>query len=452
MIKVQSPANLVHSSPVQAYGKQNSLASQVQSKLKHLWESINCCCCYSMSKKSLLNRVVKKELSLQTVDQKVQSYIAIIDQKEAEYKKVCSVGIEGMDQKTVNEHKKLTHTAKQEWVSSIKKAFEKTIGKIKENSLDPLHLPENIALKLTEILWRDGLMLYANSDAPDPFKSSLSVFKAALVMQHYALGLADSSFDLSEIKDIEELFTSETLSAKIESAADAIADTLEPSVWAEKAVTLDQRQFVIIPQLLRYIDGAMGYLGEDNLPRSAFLLGTAEVCLNEALENPNYDQKEIKNLLAELIYNNLTGIAAKIARKYEDEGEIENAKIMWVSVEGLWNKAIELSADPQKMIARCNNKRTFVRKLTPEQNVELYKLAVEAHLALPKERQNLLLLALAWNNLSHAQIKVGNKKEGRAASDMAMEIAAKCAANSDSNVQLSYIINHAKQLASESDS
>jgi len=402
-------------------------------KLEALWKKISSLSqCCPTGRKLTLNK--KKESPLY---QNLQYQISLVRSKESNYQDILA------NSPSSDWLVKSARTARA-W--SFKYAYAIAIKNITAAKVDPTHLPREVALQLVEILWLNGLLLYANKEAPHPFQSAMDVFKTAIPMLEYALGLYETCPDLSDAKNIEDLYSLEHLRRNHSDLANDTIQRMNANQWAEKAVNLKEEELLYIPQLLRYTKGAMDYLEQNDLVQSQHLLSTAEACLHKAQENPTFDQREVSNQLAELIYNNLTGFAAEQAKYYEKEGQHEKAQEFWAKIENYWSECVKLSSEPAKMLARCYNKRTFIKELTPQENLALRKLAVEAHLALPKEQQNSVLIALAWNNLSHAQEEVGDFYSAVEAVMQANAKAKECQARGESDVQLTYVFDNVKRI------
>ena len=318
---------------------------------------------------------------------------------------------------------------------------------IKTAHMDPIHLPKQVAFQLTEILNRFGIAIYASKDVQDPFQSSLDVLKTAFLMQQYALGLSSTCPNLSNLMTLDDLYTNPKVRNANATLADQAIDDLKAPIWAAKTLLLTEKQQLLIPLLLRYINGAMRYLEQSTLTRSTLLLETAEACLVSAQKKPSFNQVEVNHQLAEFKYNEMTGFLASKIEDFESKGQTVQAEETKKILSQLWDECIALSKDPEQMRARCENKRPFIEKLSPEQELDLRKSALEKHLSLPRERQNTVLIALAHHNLSHAYEKMNERVKAVKHANEAVLHVITATAKGENNIQFDSVINHAKALA-----
>lgn len=333
------------------------------------------------------------------------------------------------------------------FVSSLRRAFANSMAAIKEANMNPEKLPKQVALQMTALLTKFGIAIYANKDVQHPFQSSLDVLKAALLMQQYALGISKSCPDLSRLFIIDDLYSNPEVCAANASQADETINSLNPEVWAFRTLMLTEKQQLLIPELLRMVDGALGYLGKSSLNTSQHLLETAEAVLVSAQKKVFFNQTEVNNNLAELKYNNITNLlAAKIedAEARENEAEVQELK---QQLKKTWEDCVELSNDPDKMKARCSNKRIFVEKMSVEDKLACCRNALNDHLSLPKERQNIVLIALANHNVSHLYHQLNDIKKAVHHANAALACVLEAKAKGENNVQFDNVINHAKVLA-----
>lgn len=340
-------------------------------------------------------------------------------------------------------------------IQQLREAFSKSMEAIKTAGLDSTALPRNIALQMTEIIGRFGIEIYAqegeDEEAINSFRRPLAVLQAAIQMQEYALGLNENCPDLSQLESIDSLYQEPVHSQQ----ADQMIANLDAAKWAEKVASLDQKQLLLLPNILRYANGAMRYIAHyekiaQDLDVSEKLLKTAEACLLKGLGNPALDQVEVKNELAELKYNDVTGLLYGQMEQAEQNGDTTKAEEIKSQLEALWDECVGLSKEPAKMLARCINKRCFTEKLPPEKELELRKMALEKHLALPKEQQDPVLIALAHHNLSHVLYhKFGNIIEAMKHTEEAMKIVVDSRQKGNNNVQFTDVQKHSDFLVEE---
>lgn len=335
------------------------------------------------------------------------------------------------------------------FISSLRRTFNSAMNAIKAANMDPIHLPKQVALQLAEILGRFGVAIYANKDVQDPFQSSLDVLKTALLMQQYALGLSSTCPDLSKLVIIDDLYTDPTVRNANVALADEAIDNLNANTWASKTLFLTEKQQLLIPNILRYSNGAMRYLEQGTLARSERLLETSEACLLAAQKKPSFNQVEVNHQLAELKYNDVTGFLAAKIEDFEARGETAQAEDTKKILTKLWDECITLSKDPEQMRARCDNKRTFIEDLTLEQEMDLRKSSLNRHLSLPKERQNIVLIALSHHNISHVYEKMGDLKKAIAHADEAVVAVIAARQKGENNVQFDSVEAHARNLVAK---
>lgn len=384
-----------------------------------------------------------------TLIAKINTLIQKIDEKEAAYKQVTSILPTLTSKEMAVETEARNKKIRQEWIDAIDSAFTESIKSMKAAKMDPTHPSKEVALQLTEILNRFAITLYANNDAPHPFQCSSDVLKATLLMQQYALGLNESPADYASLSTIHELYTNKEVIQLNTTRADASIDSLQPDAWAAKAKSLNQKQLFTIVQILRFTTGAMRYLKQTNLSKVEKMLSTAEACLLTGKNNTQCNLADVNNELAELKYNEMTGFfAAKIAALRES-GETQLAQQLDEKLKALWEECVQLSNNPEKMQARCDNKRTFIEKMTPQQEAEFRKKALQRHLALPKEKQDPMLIAFAWHNLSHAQDAMGNLREAFESARQSQILATACQATGNSDVQLKSVFENSKRLSAK---
>jgi hypothetical protein len=333
------------------------------------------------------------------------------------------------------------------YCSALRRAFASSMNLIKSAEMDPSQLPKQIAWQLTEILFRFGVAIYANKDVTHPFQSSFDVLKAALLMQQYALGITKTSPDFSQLMILDDIYTNPDALA-ITPLADYAIDYMEPSEWATRTFMLTQNQQLMIPQLLRYLNGAMNYLKLSTLPSSEKLLKTAEACLLSAQKKPVFNQTEVNNQLAELKYNEMTGFLARQLQDYEEREMVFEAIETKQTLRNIWDECVALSKDPEQMQARCDNKRIFVEKLNAKEQLELSLSALNRHLALPKERQNPTLVTIAHHNLSHSYKGMNDLENAIKHADIALKRVIEAQSKGENNAQFDSISTHAQALKS----
>ena len=353
---------------------------------------------------------------------------------------------------------------------ALRQAFQTSIQVIKAEGLDPVKLPKEVAQKLAEIIGRFGIAIYANKDVCTQFTHqdevfkhsflySLNTLKAAIAMENYALGMSETCPDLSSLTTIDELYNREEIVTPITQHANEIIESMSSSTWAAKAAALNQKQQIALAVLLRYTNGAMRYLKIHDLKHKGNLILTAEAILMKCQQNQNFDQVEVNNEMAELIYNDMTGFFKEIADDCEAKGEKEFAMGARAALSEMWDACVKLSKFPEKMRARCDNKRTFIEQLTPEQEAELRQRSLKAHLSLPQEQQDKVLIALSNHNLANLYYqlektveksqKAEMKKFMTAHSAAAIKLAIECMQNGINDVQFDSIINQARMINAE---
>lgn len=333
------------------------------------------------------------------------------------------------------------------FVSSLRRAFANSMAAIKEADMNPEKLPKQVALQMTALLTKFGIAIYANKDVQHPFQSSLDVLKAAILMQQYALGISKSCPDISRLFIIDDLYSNPEICAANACLADGTINNLNPEVWAARTLMLTEKQQLLIPELLRTVDGALGYLGKSNLHTSKHLLETAEAVLVSAQKKESFNQAKVNNALAELKYNNITNFLAhriEDAEARENEAEVQELR---QQLKKTWEDCVALSNDPDKMKARCSNKRIFVEKMSVEDQLACCRNALNDHLSLPKERQNNVLIALANHNVSHLYHQLNDIKKAVHHANAALVCVLEAKAKGENNAQFDSVINHAKVLA-----
>lgn len=376
------------------------------------------------------------------------------------------IQIDNIDQAAAQNHKPTL-------ILALRKAFFYSMQAIQSSELDPTQLPKNVALQLTEILGRYGIAIYASKDVKDPFQSSLDVLKTAILMQEYALGLRDTCPNLTLLQGIEELFNNEGISALHAKHANQTIENMDSDAWADKVKTLNQNQQLLVPQILRYTNGAMRYLNlfktEDNndeqkteeqtaqiqaenvifMKQCGKLLNTAKTCLKATVEVEGIDQAEVKNQLAELIYNDLTGYASAQREEYEAAGKPELAAETKAEIDEMWKQCVALSKRPLLMQARVDNKRTFIEKLSLDDELTLRTSSLEGHLSLPEEQQDPVLIAISFHNIANLFARLDRPIEALYASIAAVQLVGKCRQNGENNVQFDDIIAQAQRIIDE---
>ncbi|HEV8052106.1 MAG TPA: hypothetical protein VGP47_06410 [Parachlamydiaceae bacterium] len=333
------------------------------------------------------------------------------------------------------------------FISSLRRAFASSMSAIKEANLNPEKLPKQVALQLTAILARFGMAIYANKDVQHPFQSSLDVMKAAILMQKYAFGLSMSCPDLSQLLILDDLYSNTKICQKNSDLADKAIDSLNPYKWAAKTLMMTEKQQLLIPELLRYTQGAMGYLDQSNLHTSSRLLETAEAVLVSAQKKGFFNQMEVNNFLAELKYNNITSYLADKIKDAESQGKTAEAEETKQVLSKTWEECVTLSKDPEKMRARCNNKRIFIENMSLENQLASCKNALNGHLSLPRERQDVVLIALANHNVSHLYHELKDDDKALHFANAALVAVIEAKEKGENNVQFDSVIKHAQSLA-----
>lgn len=333
-----------------------SCLQHVEHFLHSIWKSLPSCCSCTKAKSTLHSRSFQDKSRIFSVQKKIISLIEQIAIKDQAYQQEHSIELKDHSgQEMISIQAVRSHRARQKWISSIKEAFTTSMMCIAEAKLDPTNLPKEIALPLTDILWRFGHMLYGNKEAPHPFQSSLDVLKVAILMLEHALGLSPSCPDLSNLHSLEDLYILEHLRQKHSAEAESAIDRMDANAWSEKAILLNQQQLFLILQILRFTNGAMRFLDQVDFHRCGNLLDTAESCLLNAEDHSKFDIKEVHNQFAELVYNDLTSFTAAKAQFLEVHGRFKEARELWERLDGMWDVCEAFSSDQEKMHARCNN-------------------------------------------------------------------------------------------------
>lgn len=331
-------------------------------------------------------------------------------------------------------------------INALKSAFLATLNEIAKARIDPVRMPREIAALLAEIIGRYGIKCYADNNLPDPFQSSLSVLQTAMLMEEYVLGLADCCPDLSHLHGIDDLFKLKHVQDAHTHHAEFVMDKMVARVWSEKAVELSPSHLVLLSKTLRYINGCLRNIKPD-LARHQKLIDTAIDCLRAGANTHPMEKAQINNELAEVKYNDLTEILKAKAELHQQQGKQELAEMALKLLNEQWDECVALSDDPELMLPRCLNKRLFVEKMTPEQELIQRNRALELHLARPKECQRPILIALAWHHLSLCYQKLGKITEAVKCVIEALKLTSRCLARGENNVDLVKVRQNAEQLA-----
>lgn len=413
------PANVpfkIEPATSQTTQKCKRVCQVIKAKMEQIWQAFVAIWIKVMQTFGCLPRLSAKAV----LSQKIRVHLENINTAKAAFETFSQQKITSPDQA-----KKLQETSlakKNAWIQSYETALYSIWGDILTAKLDPVRVPKRIAFQLTEILTAYGIALYNNKEVGDPYENSQNVLKNALLMQKYALGLSDTNPDLY-FAFPNYTFRDPTNPRQflgIKAADEAIA-TLDAGEWSKKSANLNLDQLKQLVLILRYLNGCMRYLRQENLTTSGLLLGTAEACLKAARSNPNISLIDLNDILAELKYNEISGFIATQAKALDEKGEKELAKAEWVKLNDLWDEVVLLSKEPAKMQARCDNKRTFCKKLPPQEIVDFRLKSVAAHRNLPAEKQDRALLALALNNLSKAYQDLDPSDKNQELQDLAFD-------------------------------
>lgn len=331
------------------------------------------------------------------------------------------------------------------WLDSHQEAFVGFKKVIAKNKIDPTHLPREIAAQLGEIFTRYGLAMYSNNVIVKPFESALDMLKLGILMQQYALGLSEACPDFSQVRHLDDLCKNEEVRAAFIPQANTCIDNLDPKVWAEKVRQMTQNQVIHISKAMRFANGAILFLKMNENARNEKMLATAEACIKAAQQNPKFNKADINDEMAELIYNDFTGVTSMKIEKAEKEGQSDEVKALKETLAKLWQDCVLFSKEPEKMRARCCNKRTFMEKLSLQEIADLRIQAIQAHLSLPKEKQDKVLIAFAWNNLSHAQENLGQPANAFKSVTVARAWVMECMAAGIDNIHFPAIIQNAQR-------
>ena len=112
----------------------------------------------------------------------------------------------------------------------------------------------------------------------------------------------------------------------------------------------------------------------------------------------------MKDRMAEFKYNEYSGLLARRIAKLKNEGKIEEAQEAREDLRKLWEECINLSKDKDLMWASCLNKHPLLVETPLEEKIAMLQQAIEASLILPESKRKILLLTLAYDSLSHAQM------------------------------------------------
>lgn len=331
-------------------------------------------------------------------------------------------------------------------INGLKFAFSAALNEVTKAKIDPTCLPKEVALQLAEILCRYGIKCYADNDLSHPFQCSLNILQAGLLMQQYALGLSDRCPDLSNINTIDDLYQLEHQREPNAAHVNFMMDKMVSKVWAERASELSPAQLVTLSKTLRYINGCIRNI-EPSLMQQDVLIKTAVACLKAGAHSHPREAACINNELAEVKYNDLTGILKAKAEMYRRLGEHDLAEEAIAELRQQWDECVKLSEDPDLMLSRCTNKRFFFEQLPPEQELIERNRALEIHLARPKECQRPILIALAWHNLSMFHQQHGNMAEAVRCVNEALKVTSQCLAHGENNVDLVKVRQNAERLA-----
>jgi len=381
----------------------------------------------------------------------IESQMKNINTAEAAFQEAIKAPVDIKNRKSVEQHAAYNENVKAEWLSTFDTAFTEIKKTIAGSGVNPTQMPREAALKLSEIFTRYGITLYSNKYQAGlhPFNSSLFVFKYALLMQEYALRLSDKSPDITTIEKLKDIYKDSEVvkeSSTEENKADDVMATMSPTKWAEMADKLTQHELFQFTDLLSSINGAIHYLGKTDLEKCENLLQTVQLALLKAQDNPNYDAVATKDRLAEFLYNEMTGYFAFKIDYFEKQGNTVQAETLKNVLKELWPYCVKLSKEPELMAARCSNKRTFIEKLTGQEELEMRKQAVDAYKSLPAEKRPTKLLALGLNNLAWSYENLGDLKNAFECSKEANQYAFECFTKGDTDGQLTQVMTHAMSL------
>jgi tetratricopeptide (TPR) repeat protein len=357
-------------------------------------------------------------------------------------------------QNEIDKVNKAENISKSNYITALESAFVRSLAAVKSHHIETTHLPKQVALQFTDILTRYGIAIYGNKDAPHPHQSALDVLNTALLMQEYALGLSQTAPDLSKVTTIQDLYANQQLRDSIEIEAHVLFDHLDPECWVKKMLMLTEKQHVLLSKIILYVVAAYDHLGVQNLELSEKLLMLGEQSLIAAGQIPSFNQIEVNDALAELKYNCVTGFLAKkrelLTERLKEAdadlaGELEHAKeLTSQALENVWEDCVKFSKDPAKMQARCDNKRVFIEKMTPQQEVEWFTKSLNKHLALSKKDP--VLFPVIHHNLSHAYEKVGDFTNALKYGLEAMKLAIESAKKGERSVLFDSIFKHSEIL------
>lgn len=347
--------------------------------------------------------ILPTQSTINAIAKKADIAIEEINTKEKEFNSITIP--QDASPEVLEAQLKVSLEKKQHWINSFEQGLITTLADLKAAHITPTRMPKKIAHQLGEMLTRYAITLYSNPEAPNgKFQTSLDVLKLGILVHQYALGLRSACPDLSKMKSLKEIIAN---APSFAAEADQVIFNMDPKLWSQKAGNLSQTQLLNLVTHLRYCAGAIRYLDNGKRTPASLqfrdaLLRTAEKCLQSGLTNPSYVFDDIKDHLAELKYNEMTGLLAVQAEQATKAGQSDKAEALTQELHTVCEEMIMLSKKPTLMKARITNK-SAAALLTPhttEEKIAKFKQAIAIYQTLDKTEQDPLLLALWHNNLS----------------------------------------------------
>lgn len=341
--------------------------------------------------------------------------------------------------------------------NQINESVTDAIKQLEPAGIDAVRLPPQIAFKFASALTQFGVQNYGklnllNSEertAPKEmnqikkydvaFSRPLAILQIALSMYRRGLELQDTNFDLSQIHDLPQLASDLEQRIKLMAENSEVLNELDTTIWSSRVASLSLNQLIELSKCLRYMNGAMRYLDLGTIQQTKNLLDTAQAVLNRGRHNPDFDLKTIHNEIAELLYNDKTGLLKRCADEAESEGNNSLKNEYLQQLNQMWDDCIFLSANPEGMKARVLNKRTFTEPLSEDQELEVRKKALEMHLKLPTELQSPGLIILAQHNLADVHRRMNQLTEAWSLLTVAMKSIQEERSRGDDNIQYSSV-------------
>jgi hypothetical protein len=309
------------------------------------------------------------------------------------------------------------------------------------------HLPKQVALTYAKLFVAHGLMQYSDFENHSPFKKALKSLKIAFLLVHYSLGFAPLSPDLSSFKKAGDLEKFSLKAISLGRLADTALKKISPEKWAEQTAALPQADLNSVLALLSYLNLTLMSLPRTRASLSDKLLEMMDKMIALGLQNPAYDQTEMKDRAAEFKYNEYSTLLARRIARLEQAGKKEEAADAREELRKLWEECINLSKDPDMMWACCLSKHPLIVETSLQDKIAMFQQSIESFLILPDSSRKTLLLTLAWDSLSHAQVENGALEEAKKSAQEAVKLAQSCLEVGYQQVQLEEVFKWAKECA-----